>query len=338
MSATIKDIARKLNLSVSTVSYALNDGPKPVSIAVRESVHQAAKELGYRKNRIARSLVTGTNRTIGVVLPELLANTFLSSFVQLTINGIVNAAEDSHMDILLLTAVDRTRPEGLTDDLLDSRVDGVIFLAPPTNAEVLDHLKASGMPFAIVAGGNGTFGPEFTADNAGGARQLMDHLYELGHRRIAHVTGRLSSDDGQIRRQVYVDFVKERGLPWEEAYLFPGDYLTTTGRHAAKVLMKLKTPPTAVFCGNDEMARGFIEEVRAMGMEVPRDVSVAGFDDGELSSMFIPPLTTVRQPVQEMAVAAFQAVLSMVGQDGHPKGACFPTSLVVRASTASPRQ
>ncbi|MGV3615857.1 MAG: LacI family DNA-binding transcriptional regulator [Fimbriimonas sp.] len=335
MPATIKDIARRLNLSVSTVSYALNDGPKPVSEEVRNEVARVAAELGYRPNRAAKSLVTRRSRAIGVVLPQIERDSLLGSFVQLSLNSIVNQAEEDHYDVMLLTAAERNRSAGLADLLQDSRVDGLILIAPPEDAETFRLLRHHSMPFAVVAGGDDEPGPFFRADDAEGVRHAMEHLWDLGHRRIAHFAGRTSLFDARVRRSTYQTFLGARGESPFPGYVLEGGYVREAGRLLAP-LMALPQPPTAVFCANDEMAIGALLAARTLGIRIPQDLSVVGFDDTPVAWSFDPALTSVRQPLEEMTYAAFADVLAQIEGAPASPGRVFPTSLQVRASTAPP--
>lgn len=334
MAATIKDIARRLNLSVSTVSYALNDGPKPVSAEVKAEVLRVASELGYRPNRVARSLVTRRSRAIGVVLPQIERDSLLSSYIQISLNTIVNQAEDDHYDVMLLTAAERNRSEGLSDVLQDSRVDGLILIAPPEEEETFRLLRQYSMPFAVVAGGDGQPGPFFRADDAAGVRQAMEHLWELGHRKIAHFAGRATVFDARARLAAYRTFLQERSVVLPEAYVQNGGYLRDEAKRLLPELMALPDPPTALFCANDEMALGALLSARRMGVRVPNDLSVVGFDDTPPAENFDPPMTSVRQPIEEMTQAAFVEVLGQI--EGAPvgRGRVFATELMARGSSS----
>lgn len=337
MAATIKDIARRLNLSVSTVSYALNHGPKPVSAEVKAEVARVALELGYRPNRVARSLVTRRSRAIGVVLPQIERDSLLSSYIQISLNTIVNQAEDDHYDVMLLTAAERNRSAGLSDVLQDSRVDGVILIAPPEEEETFRLLRQYSMPFAVVAGGDSQPGPFFRADDVEGVRQAMAHLWDLGHRRIAHFAGRATVLDARVRLAAYQAFLQERGVEVPEAYVQNGGYVREAGR-LLPAMMSLPEPPTAIFCANDEMAIGAMFEARRLGIRVPNDLSVVGFDDTPPAEGFDPPITSVRQPIEEMTQAAFLEVLGQIERRPAGTGRVFSTMLTRRTSTAAPRR
>lgn len=333
---TIKDIAKRLHLSVSTVSYALNDGPKPVSEEVRIRVVQTAKEMDYRPNRLAKSLVTRTTHSIGVVPPKLHRDMLLSPFIQQALNGIVNVAEELHQDLVLFTGSERNRPDSVANDLLDSRIDGVIFIAPHAESQVVELLADRNFPFAVVASGRNVSGPGFEIDNECGATLLLEHLWQLGHRRIAHVAGRHQAMDSRARTEAYLSFMQRKGLDVPPEYVLQTDFFYQGGYDAAPRLLSLPEPPTAIFAANDDTALGVIDCAKNMGRRIPEDLSVVGFDDTEAAAKADPPLTSVRQPVEEMGARAMRAVVARV--QGLPvEGHRFPTALVIRQSTCPPK-
>ncbi|MES1227862.1 MAG: LacI family DNA-binding transcriptional regulator, partial [Armatimonadota bacterium] len=196
MSATIKDIAKRLNISTSTVSYALNGGPRNVPESVKEEVLRVAKELKYRPNRVARSLVTRRSNTLGVLPTENTINLALSPHFQLCVNGILNQAELHKHDVLIYG---RFTPGEADQDIVttlsDGRADGIVLIAPFVNAPFFKGLTERGVPFTVVnakiAGATC-----FTCDNFKGVYEGVKHLIDLGHTKIGHLAGWLSLHDG----------------------------------------------------------------------------------------------------------------------------------------------
>lgn len=338
MAATIKDIAKKLNISVSTVSYALNDGPRPVPEEVKRRVLEAAQELRYRPNRVARNLVTRRSFTIGIVPNEATKDIVLSPYLQSSLNGIVNTAEAFHYDVLFFTRYDQKETRVMTDVLLDGRVDGLIFLAPPTNAPVLEIIADYGMPHVVIAGESRFNSPQFRADNASGVNAAMNHLWELGHRKIGHLYGRLHMEDGLLRNDLYRAFLQERDVAVVESWLAPGNFTINEGYIGMKQILSSDDLPTAIFCANDEIAVGAIKAIREAGLDVPTDISIVGFDNASHSTVSTPTITTIRQPVQELAAEATKALIRLIdGEELRPTPA-LPTELIVRDSTTSPKE
>lgn len=331
MAITIRDLAQHLKLSKSTVSYALNGGPKPVSESVKSRVEAAAQELGYRRNEIARSLAVGRTHTIGFVPYSVRKQTLHSWFERTVLEAICEAADAKGLHLLLPSANASTGKAGMSDPHFASRVDGVVLLAPPDDSELPIYLSSRSIPIAIVAGNHSTVGPCFNAENVSGTGAVVDHLYELGHRKIAIVT-HPDHADVLLRQNAFFERMGALGLKVPDEYVGTTDLHMAGGYEAAQRLLTLKNRPSAVFCVNDPTALGFIYAARELGLRVPEDVSVAGFDNDSTSTTISPSITTVHQPVAEMAVAAFESVVDQI--DGKATtGRTFPTQLIVRAST-----
>lgn len=331
--ATIKDIAKTLNISVSTVSYALNGGPRPVPAHVRESVLATAKELGYRPNKNARSLITRKTNTIGVVPPQLGANIVVSPFLRDSLNGIINEAEACHYDVLLFTKCDQTETERMLDDVLDGRVDGLFFLAPPIGTEAVDRVHAFGLPTVLTCS-HAYLPPAYTCDNEQGVRLAIEHLASLGHRRIGHISGRAKLEDSILREQFFTKQMRETGLECRPEWITSGDFTSFGGYDAGMTIFHQPERPTAIFCANDEMAVGLMRAAGDFGLRVPSDLSVVGFDDSYLCSFTFPPLTSVRQPIETLAAYALRSLVGMIEGDPPAKSKMFETELIVRDSTA----
>ncbi|HRK20193.1 MAG TPA: LacI family DNA-binding transcriptional regulator [Fimbriimonadaceae bacterium] len=338
MATTLKDIARKLNISVSTVSYALNGGSRSVPEKVRLAVIEVAREMNYRPNRIARSMITGRNHVIGVVPPEMYDNLFLSPYLQLALNGITNEAGHLHQDLLIYTRYSETDGHAIADTILDGRVDGVIFISPHVGQTAVRRISDFGLPCVTVGGVDQEGIPSFRVDNSGGISMLVRHLLDLGHRRIAHIAGLLNMDDAIVRLQAYQNAMLQAGLPAPDEYVVKGRFDIAGGFRAMNELLDLPTPPTAVCCANDEMAIGAIQAVLARGLKVPDDMSVTGFDMTPNSEVVPPGITTVRQPITELAGEAMQAVFQMIEGKECPPSKVLPTELIVRGSTSRPKE
>ncbi len=338
MAATIKDIAKRLNISVSTVSYALNGGPRKVPESVRDNVHAVAKELNYRPNRVARSMVTGKSDTIGIVPPEVSEDVFLSPYLHHALNGVFNEAGRMHQDVLLFTRCSETEREELTSVLVDGRVDGVIFIAPQLSEQTLEIALSTHAPCVSISGVPLDGVTCFSVDNEGGVTMALQHLYDLGHRRIAHIAGRLDMYDAVVRLQAYQSFLRSKRLPYREEWVGMGQFMIEGGRRAMNSLMALPTPPTAVFCSNDEMAIGAVLEAQNLGLKVPGDVSIVGFDNSLHAQHVQPAITTVAQPISGLGAAAVRALRAIIENQEIEDPLTLPAELIVRASTASPKE
>lgn len=337
MPVTIKDIARHLGVSVSTVSYALNGGPRPVREDVRDRVLAAATELDYRPNHLARTLITGRSFTIGIVPTELTAYLTKSPYFAGCFDGIVNSAEDLEQDVLLYTRFDQSSESAFLNALLDGRADGLIFLAPSIGSPVLDQL-ATRIPITIASGHAVAGLPSFTCDNRAGVREAISHLAELGHRRIGTLHGPLNLADAVERLEAFQCAVDEFGCETRCSWIVNGGFTQHNGHLAGHELLSQKERPTAVFCANDEMAAGLIHAAYALGLSVPEDISVIGFDDVPTASLLHPSLTTVRQPLEELGSTALSALMAQINGGPAVSSHQFPTELIVRNSTTRPKE
>lgn len=336
MGARLKDIAERLNVSISTVSYALNGGPRTVPPEVRDRIRSTAAELGYRPNRIARSLAAGRTMTIGVVPVVMNAGTVAAPYFQGCFNGIVVESKRQEYDVLLYTH-DVFEPERLTNLLLDGRVDGLVFLAPYVDSPVLQRTAAAGVPFAVVSGPGVDSAPTFNCDNVRGVAAAVAHLADLGHTRIGHLYGDLRMVDGMERREGFCTGLREAGLEERPEWMVGGSFLPDRAYEQAVRILLQSERPTAIVCANDEMAAMVYRAAWELGIRIPEELSVVGFDDSNVAKMVLPPLTSVHQPLERMSGAATRAVLEMLGGQT-VTGEIFETELVIRHSTARPME
>lgn len=336
MAARLKDIARALNISISTVSYALNDGPRQVNSDIRKLVISTAREMGYRPNRLARSLAAGKTKTLGVV-PVVIGSDFIASaYFQGCFAGIVTEAKALDYDVLLYTH-DALDPARLGGVVLDGRADGLIFLAPFRDLLVLDLVKEENIPFSIISGLFDGQAPTFRCDNTGGIRQVVEHLVSLGHTKIAHFAGDQSMVDGHERLQGFLAAAKDFSLTVREEWITCHMFMTSTAYDSAMQLFARGQRPTAIVCASDEIAAGVYKAAREVGIKIPEELSVTGFDNSTVALLLTPQLTTIRQPLGEMASAATRAVTSLIECED-VSSASFSIDLVIRQSTARPKE
>ncbi len=338
MAATIRDIAKKLNISISTVSYALNGGPRLVPDHVRDRVLAVAREINYRPNRLAKSMITGRTDTIGIILPEIADDIFLGPFVQLTLNGIANEAGHRHQDLLIYTRKESTDTEDMLTVILDGRADGVIFLTPTSSHQTIEIATNLHIPCVAISGSSMEGVTTYSADNVMGMHEALDHLWGLGHRKIAHIAGRMNMHDGIQRLQCYKDFLARKDAIYREEYVRFGQFLIQGGSESFRELMALPDPPTAIMCANDEMAIGSLMAAHDLGIVIPDQVSLVGFDKSLATQYTYPPLTTVRQPISEIGTAALGGLLDLIEGKTVPQTTILPTLLEIRSTTKSPTE
>jgi LacI family transcriptional regulator, galactose operon repressor len=346
MPVTRDDVARTAGVSVATVSYVLNGGPRPVSEARRRRVLQAVADLGYRPNAIARSLRARRTRILGLVLPDS-ANPYFAALAK----AIEEAAAAREYQVIVANAAERPEREAAhIEALLRLQVDGLFWIpadlrratrdaprpAVPT-VQVDRTLDPSGDDDGEGAGGHRY--DVVAADNRAGGRLAAAHLLALGHRRLACLAGPASHRHAQARLQGFRDALREVG--GASGLVAHGDFDFASGAAIAARWCALPAAerPTGIVCGNDAMAVGALAAVARAGLRVPRDLSVTGFDDLPLAPFTVPPLTTVAQPVAELAEAAVERLLTRIERPAvapPPRHTVFPVRLVVRGSTGAP--
>lgn len=331
---TIKDVAKRAGVSVSTVSYVMNDSG-PVADGTRARVLAAVAELGYAPNQSARSLKRGRVASMGLIVPDL-----RNQFFALIAEGVVDAAQASDVLVVLCATDASEEREAYFSTLLRTqRLDGVIYLSGTgVSPGALVELTAQRSVVFVDERLVGIDVPFVGSDNRRGAREAMAHVLAAGHTRVAIVGGPPALWSAEQRLAGYREALAAAGLDPDTVPVVAGDYRQASGVAAAERLLAGPTRPTAVVCANDLMAIGVLEHCRAAGLRVPDDVSVTGFDDVPLAALLASPLTTVRQPAREMGRDAARLLLAHIaGTAGDAgEGALLPTSLCVRASVGPP--
>jgi LacI family transcriptional regulator len=327
--ATIKEVAVLAGVSSATVSHVIN-GTRYVSDTVRDQVLNAMKELDYRPNDLARSLRSGVTHTLGLIIPDS-SNPF---FAELG-HCIENAAFKAGYSVILCNTESDMRKELLYVDVLTKKlVDGMIFVAAGENADIFKSLVELDIPVVVMDRNYEGLDLEVvSSDNHQGGVMATNHLISLGHKRIGCVSGPSKINPSSKRLDGYVEALKSKGLPVDPRYIVQGDFHPESGFEAGRRLLALPERPTAIFACNDLMAMGVIKAAASMGLRVPEDLAVVGYDDIELASYTNPPLSTIKQPKVEMGLTALQIILDRISnrESGRQK-IQLPVSLVVRSS------
>ena len=331
----IKDIALRAGVSPATVSRALSDSDL-VTEATRERVHDIARALNYRPNVSARNLRTRKAMAVLMVVRDVGNPFYLDIF-----KGIEATARAAGYSVLMgNTENDPGREQEYFSMLRDGHADGMILMTGKLPLMSGDNaLDLSDLAVVAALEVLEDFGlPHVKVDNVGASRDAVQHLIDLGHRRIAHITGPLPELMSADRHDGYRQALQQAGIAATDGYEQRGNYLLPSGQAACRALFALPVPPTAIFCANDEMAYGAVHELRRLGRDVPGDVSVIGFDDLYLSQAFYPPLTTVSQPRTAIGRAAMQLLLKMLAGEHAPgETVTLATELKLRDSTAAPK-
>lgn len=331
MPISSKDIAARAGVSQATVSRVINNKPN-VREETRQRVLKVIEELGYYPNAEARSLVTKRNSKIGLVVSDIL-NPFYPELVE----SIEAFAREEGFNVLLCnTQRDTSKDRVYTRLLIEQRVAGVIFssITPASNAPA--QLSRAGIPYVLVNRHlKDTPATCIVTDNFGGAYKMTKHLIELGHSRIAFVRGLRNTTTSQDREVGFRQCLANHGLEIDESLLEQGNYTRREAYEATVRLLQLASPPTAIFCANDYMAFGALDAASDQGLRVPDDVSIVGFDNIALSSLKAINLTTVEQPITEMARKAMEMLLSLVkGEDPpEPDHLVYESRLIVRRTS-----
>ncbi len=336
MRVSIKDIAKAAGVSHSTVSRALSDSSL-VSDETKARIQRLALEMGYSPNSLARSLVTRQTYTVGVVVTTI-ADPFIAQVVQ----GIEATAQDNGYTVILCNSgAVPDREIAAVETLRSKRVDGVIVTSSRIGALYLEHLERIGVPIVLINNHNeesGRYTFTVTVDNRHGGYIATKHLIDLGHRRIAYVTAPADHSSDLDRMTGYQQALGEASLESAPALIIPGNGRADGGERAMETLAGLSPLPSAVFCYNDMTAVGLMTAARQVGLSVPQDLAVVGFDDIPFARHCYPPLTTIAQPKIEMGQLAMKMALSLmtIGDESNEEelsNVVVRGELVVRAST-----
>lgn len=334
---TITDVARHAGVSPMTVSRVIN-GEKNVREATRERVAEAIRELGYSPNAAARSLASARAVSVGLLYSNpsaaYLSEFLLGSLDQCSRSGFQLVVQKCDTEEAEMRAVDR---------LVAAGVDGVILPPPLCDARtIVEGLNAAGLPAVVVATGEPpTSASAIRIDDFHAAEAMTRHLLERGHRRIGFIRGHPNQTASARRYDGYVSALKAEGIEVDPTLVMQGFFTYHSGRDAADRLLSLPIAPTAIFASNDDMAAATIAVAHRLGLDVPRDLTVCGFDDTALATTVWPELTTIRQPVSEMSRNAVLLLAEAIrrrgaGKADKPVDEIMPFHLVLRQSDGPP--
>jgi LacI family transcriptional regulator len=326
---TIQDIARHAGVSVSTVSRVLNK-TVPVARAKRVAVLGAVEALGYRPNVVAQELARGHTLAVGV-LPQGISNPFYSRVLK----GVEQGLRGTPYYPLFASGEEPEEEAQAFERLLNHRIEALIVIGGHLPDEKLVQVSQRLPMLAIARLVRGLEARCVRVGNEAGAYKAVRHLIELGHRRIAHLTGLFWHSDALARRSGYERALTDAGITREARLVVEGDFEEKSGFASTESLLRSGQRFTAIFAANDQMAVGAALALFQHGVRVPQDVSLVGFDDQPSAAFASPPLTTIRQPAVEMGRAAAEALVEELRGNVYVQPT-FDTELVVRASTAPP--
>ncbi len=331
---TMRDVAESVGVSIQTISAVINNKPE-ITPQTRQRVMDAIHQLGYRPDRVARSLRTGQSHTLALIVSDIANPSFAT---------IASTAEDfaqtkGYYLTVHNTHDDPAREVKYVQAAAERGLDGVILVSAEDHMDSSIVLENAQIPFVAIDRIPESYkGLSVTLDNVKAGYLAAQHLLRLGHTRIAHISGPLRLRLARERLTGLKTALEEHGLSLQSEWLFEGNWYCQEGYEAMQKMLRTSPLPTAVFAANDRMAIGAIQAIYEAGLRVPEDISVIGLDDIEVSAYHIPALTTIRQPFAVLATRAIQILLDVIqGNQPDLSTNLIEPVLVQRASTAPPR-
>lgn len=339
--AKMKDVAEYAGVSIKTVSRVLNNEPY-VQEKLRDKVRDAVQALNYVPSQSARSLRGSRSYNITQI-----CHAGDSAYVQQVQFGAMVACQQQgyQLSIALIEMLTKNSREGIREHLERMRnvyqPDGVLLTAPYSSShDVLEVLRELGLPVTCIGPlPEGEAGAVVQIDEKAAARELTEHLVGLGHTKIGFIRGVENQEATHLRFAAFSEAMAAAGLTVEPKWVKPGNFQFEGGFAAGEELLAEADRPTAIFAANDDMAAGLITAAREAGIEVPRDLSVVGFDDSSVATRMRPMLTTVRQPINEMGARGIDNFVHNLGRDGKlaESTVILPYELILRDTTAPPK-
>jgi len=334
---TIFDVAEVAGVSIKTVSRVVNDEPN-VRESTRERVENAIAVLKYRPDRSARNLASQRSHLIGLVYDDPAAyENPTSGYILDLQQGALKGSNSAHSELLIHPCDFRKKDVGvkLKAFIEDTRLSGIILAAPLSNMpKIVRAIKATGTPLVRLSPGNGSAREKSVSTNDREVcAEMTRYLAGLGHKRIAFITGDPEHKAVANRYPGYMDGLSDSGLEFSEQLVASGDNSFGSGLSCAETLLKQNPRPTAIFAANDDMAAAVLRVANRMGIDVPEQLSVAGFDDTALAQQIDPALTTVRQPLVSMATHAVEILAESNNSKLGKQHQIVPAKIMIREST-----
>jgi DNA-binding LacI/PurR family transcriptional regulator len=331
---TIKTVAARAGVGRTTVSRVIN-GSELVSEKARAAVLAAIAELNYVPNSVARGLVTSRTNSVALVIPESESRLGAEPYFSAVIRGVSTALAETRTQLQLVLVRDQAERDQLTQSVAERRVDGVLLVSVHEHDPLPGLLEDMGLPTVLA----GRRSPDESlshvhSDNTGGAAAAVNHLLTRGRRTVATISGPLDMDVARSRLQGWREALEKAGNDATDRLVASADFTEEGGGAAMRSLLEHVPELDAVFVASDVMAAGALAELRGQGRSVPDDVAVVGFDDSIIARHTNPPLSTVRQPVEEIGSMIARILLEEIGDPDEPRRrVTLPTELVVRESS-----
>ncbi len=312
MKATIKDVAEKAGVSIATVSRVINNS-KQVSEPLREKVLAIIDELGYKPNPVARSLVMKKSRLIGVIVPEM-SNFFIGEIM----NGIEEMCKSCQYDIIVCSTQGNHEQEIRYLDLLEAKqAEGIIFMSWKLHNDVVSAIKKIENPVIMINRNTiNSVVPSVSIDNKKAAYEMTQYLINMGHQKIALLRNSIDMDTFGLDQTIgYKEALADSGIKVEEQFIRYGDFSVDNSYKIVTELLEEGNLPTAIFATSDIMAIGAINAIEDKGYNVPDDISVVGFNDIKIASLYRPKLTVIHQPLFSIGTVAVKMIIDKI--DGY---------------------
>lgn len=330
---TMRDVAENVGVSIQTISAVINNKPD-ITPQTRQRVMDAIHQLGYRPDRVARSLRTGQSHTLALIVSDIANPSFAT---------IASTAEDCAQSYGYYLTVHNTHDDPIREvryvqSAAERGLDGVILVSAEDRMDSSIVLENAQIPFVVIDRiPEGYNGLSVTIDNIKAGELAAEHLINLGHTRIAHISGPMRLRLARERLKGFENALEKSDLSLPTEWLCEGNWYCQEGYEAMQKMLKTSPLPTAIFAANDRMAIGAIQAIHEARLRVPEDISVIGLDDIEVSAFHIPALTTIRQPFATLATQAIQILLNVIqGNQPDLSNALIEPVLIERASTAPP--
>lgn len=330
---TINEIAKLAGVSRSTVSRVLNNDPN-VSDRTRDKVQAIIDETEYQPSPVARSLIGGRTRVVGLVIPMAFTSLFNDPFFSLLAQGISSTCTANNYTVMLWL-IEPDYEKRANNNILNNRlIDGIIVASNVINEPLIEGLIQRQIPLIQIGRSNDPNVSSVDADNIHGSVTAVQHLVSIGRKQLATITGHMDRFSGRDRLAGFKRGLQDNNLPILEERIAYGDF-TEKGGHAQAKRLLSRTKFDGLFVASDLMGFGAIQAIREAGLRVPEDVAVVSFDDIPAAARFAPPLTTVRQPIHQMGAIAAQTLIDQLESNdtATPRRIILPTELVLREST-----
>lgn len=334
---TMETIAERAGVSKMTVSRVLNKHPY-VSNKVRQKIQDIMKEMNYRPNLSASVLSSRSSKTLGLVIQFYNNNIFTTNYLMEVMFGLEQALDSSGFNLVLFSRIHpkSKKYEDITNWHYSGLVKGYVIVAPPVDSPIVKILLKENIPFVIVSGRSENKNANWVdADNYNGGFMATEHLINLGHRKIAYIGGPGNSANSLEREKGYIKALEYHDIKPSSSYRVTGEFEQRAAYEGALKLLSLRNPPTAIFASNDLMALGAMQAAKDKGLKIPRDISIIGFDNIDLSMSSDPALTTVNQDARALGTTAAEFLVQFDKDNPAPAlKKILEVSLIKRGSTA----